>query len=127
MKIVLTPEESEKIFHDSMCNVFGMNYHCGYGLDLDYDELDYLESKNKLTNPCWEDVLLQMLKDGKKLTLVDVEGDGDMTRSITIEDVHNKVQNTPIRFLSNIIEENSDVEDSNVVIQTVFFDEIVFG
>jgi hypothetical protein len=115
------------MFFDSMCNVFGTGYFDGYGLELDYDENDYKESRNKLTDPCFEDVLFQMLKDGKKLTLVDVECDGEYTRSITLEDVHNKVCKTPTRFLMDMINEEGDVETSDVILQTVFFDDIVFG
>lgn len=127
MKIVLTPQESEQMFFDSMCNVFGTGYFDGYGLELTYDDNDYKESKKKLENPCYEDVLLQILKDGKKLTLVDIECDGEYTRSITLKDVHKKVGKTPFRHLSDMINECGDVTTSDVVLQTVFFDEIVFG
>lgn len=127
MTINLTPQESEKLFLDSMCNVFGMGYHEGYGLGLKYEQKDYEESKKKLTNPCWEDVLLQILKDGGKLTLVDLEGDGEYTKSITIEDVHQKVSKTPITHLMDFINEEGDVITSDVIIQTVFFDEVIFG
>ena len=127
MKIVLTPQESEQMFFDSMCNVFGTGYFDGYGLELTYNQKDYEKSREKLENPCWEDVLLQMLKDGKKLTLVDLECGGEYTRSITLKDVHEKVRKTPTRFLMDMINEEGDVETSDVVLQTIFFDEIVFG
>ena len=87
MEITLTPQESEQMFYDSMCNVFGNGWFDGYGLELEFNEEDYDQSKEKLNNPCFEDVLLQILKDGKKLTLVDVEYDGEYTRSITIDDI----------------------------------------
>ena len=127
MKITLTPQESEQMFFDSMCNVFGTGYFDGYGLELDCNEKDYKESREKLQNPCFEDVLLQMLKDGKTLTLVDIECDGEYTRSITLEDVHNKVCNTPTNHLMDMINEDGDVVTSDVILQTVFFDEIIFG
>jgi len=127
MTINLTPQESEKLFLDSMCNVFGMGYHEGYGLELKYKQKDYEESRKKLTDPCWEDVLLQMLKDGGKLTLVDLECDGEYTKSVTIEDVHQKVSKTPISHLMDAINEEGDVITSDVIIQTVFFDEVIFG
>ena len=127
MEITLTPQESEQMFYDSMCNVFGNGWFDGYGLELEFNEEDYDQSKEKLNNPCFEDVLLQILKDGKKLTLVDVEYDGEYTRSITIEDVHKKVSKTPIHHLMDMINEDGDVITSDVVLQTVFFDEIIFG
>ena len=127
MKIVLTPQESEEYFHIAMCNVFGTGYFDGYGLELEYNEEDYNESKKKLTEPCWEDVLLQMLKDGKTLTLVDIECDGEYTRSITLDDVHKKVSETPFEHLVDMIKEYGDVTTSDVLLQTVFFDEVIFG
>ena len=125
MKITLTPQESEEYFYNALCN--GLGYVCGYGLELDYENQDYNAAKNKLTNPCYEDVLMQMLRDGNKLTLIDHEGEGDMTRSITIEDVHEQVQNTPLHHLTNMIEENDDAETADVILQTVFYKEIIFG
>ena len=128
MKILLEPQESEQLFHTAMCNVFGTGYHNGYGLELEYDALEYETSKKKLSGQvCFEDVLLQMLKDGKKLTLVDVEYDGEYTSSITIEDIHQKVQNTPTQSLINELEGSGDVNDSDIIIQTVFFGDIIFG
>jgi hypothetical protein len=125
MKITLTPQESEEYFYNALCN--GLGYVCGYGLELDYENQDYNAAKNKLTNPCYEDVLMQMLRDGNKLTLIDHESEGDMTRSITIEDVHEQVQNTPLHHLTNMIEETDDAETADVIIQTVFYNEIIFG
>jgi hypothetical protein len=127
MTINLTPQESEQMFYDSMCNVFGTGYHEGYGLELTYSKKDYESAKTKLTSPCWEDVLLQILKDGGKLTLVDLECDGEYTKSITLKDVHQKVCKTPLKFLMSVIEETGDVVTSDVIIQTVFYDDIIFG
>jgi hypothetical protein len=127
MKILLETNESENLFFNSMCNVFGTGYIEGYGLELTYNKTDYNDARNKLTSPCYEEVLLQILKDGNKLTLVDHVCEGEYTRSITLEDVHTKVSKTPLRHLMNAIEENDDAETGDIIIQTVFFDEIIFG
>ena len=125
ISIVLSPEKSEEFFHDSMCNSLG--YMSGYGLELEYDKDEYKKSREKLENPCWEDVLLQMLKDGYSLTMVDVDYDGEYTRSITLGDVHDRVSKTPLQHLSDIIEESGDATTGDVILQTVFFGEVVFG
>jgi hypothetical protein len=125
MKIILTHEESEKYFYNALCNSLG--YVDGYGLEMDFKREDYKSAKNKLKNPCYEDILMQILRDGNKLTLVDFEGDGDQTKSITLADVHSRVQETPIRHLMNMIEENDDAETGDVILQQVFYQEIVFG
>jgi hypothetical protein len=131
MKIELTKAESEEYFHNALCN--GLGYISEYGLTLEYDEKEYQAAKAKLgiENPgriiCYEDVLLEILKLGSKLRLVDEEGDGEMTKSITLEDVHNNVSTTPIRHLMNMISENDDAETADVIIQTVFYKDIIFG
>jgi hypothetical protein len=125
MKIILTHEESEKYFYNALCNSLG--YVDGYGLEMDFKHEDYKSAKNKLKNPCYEDILMQILRDGNKLTLLDFEGDGDQTKSITLADVHRRVQETPTRHLMNMIEENDDAETGDVILQQVFYQEIVFG
>ncbi len=127
MKITLTPQESEEFFYNSLCNAVGTGYMDSYGIKLVYSETMYEKAKNKLTNPCFEDVLMQILRDGNGLTFHDIEGDGEYTRTISLEDVHNKVQLTPVIHLQDMINENDDVTTADVILQTVFFDDIIFG
>lgn len=124
MKVILTHEESETFFHSALCNSLG--YVQGYGLELDFKKEDYQSAKAKLESPCYEDVLMQILRDGNKLTLVDLEGSGYI-KSITLNDVHENVQNAPFYHLCNMINENDDAETGDVIIQWVFWQEIVFG
>jgi len=131
MKIVLTPAEAEDIFYNSLCNAVGTGYMEGYGLELQADRGQYkncrehLESLGKST--CYEDVLMQILRDGGSLTFVDHEGDGDMTQSITMKEVHERVEKTPLFNITNIHEGHDDASDADVVLQTVFFEEVIFG
>ena len=124
MEIILSHQESEEFFYNALCN--SLDYISGYGLELSYKKEDYKSAKEKLESPCFEDVLMQILKDGNQLTLIDLE-DGYYTKSITIEDVHNKVQKSPLRHLTNMINEEDDAETGDVIIQSVFFDDIIFG
>jgi hypothetical protein len=125
MKITLTPKESEEYFYNALCN--GLSYVAGYGISMDYDEIEYGTAKLALKNPCYEDVLMQILRDGGKLTMEDVEGEGDMTRTITLADVHERVELTPIKYLTDMITENDDAITADVILQTVFYKEIIFG
>lgn len=133
MKVVLTKEESEAMFHNAICNVIGTGYMSGYGLELSYDNDEYktakaqLKEKNPTDSPCYEDILMQVLRNGGKLTFEDIEGDGDMTRSIILADVHKRVQKTPFRHLADAINENDDAVTADVIVQTVFFKEVVFA
>ena len=76
MTVKLTPTESETIFHNALCN--GLGYVEGYGIELDFNKQDYARAATVLKQGatdavCYEDVLLQILKDGKKLTMIDHE------------------------------------------------------
>ena len=59
--------------------------------------------------------------------MVDHECDGEYTRSISIKDVHERVSKTPIRHLMDMINEDGDAVTSDVVLQTVFFEDVIFG
>lgn len=131
MKIILTPQESEEYFYNALCN--GLGYvENGYNLELTYNKQHYQTANKNIINTgtdnwCVEDILMQILRDGNTLTMVDIEGDGEYTRSITLQDVHDKVQNTQLNHLQAMINEQDDVITADVILQTVFFDEIVFG
>ena len=125
MKVTLTPEESENLFHNSLCNA--LDYMYGYGLELHYNEDEYESALAKLSSPCFEDVLMQILKDGNKLTMVDIECDGAYTSSVTLKDVHERVQDTDIRHLMDAINEEDDADTADVILQQVFFKETIFG
>ena len=126
MKISLTHEESENYFFNSICNA--LDYvQSGYELELTYNLSDYKKAMSKLENPCYEDVLMKILKDGGILTMKDIGCEDSYTSSININDVHERVQNTNIRHLVNMINKNDDAVTGDVIIQQVFFNEIIFG
>ena len=125
MTITFTNEESENYFYNSLCN--GLGEMGGYGLSLDYNTKEYQSAKEKLESPCFEDVLMQILRDGGSITLVDEECEGEYTKSITMKDVHERVAKTPIKHLTDAITENDDAITADVIIQTVFFEDIIFG
>lgn len=123
MQVTLTTQESENLFLDALCNALG--YVSGYGLELEFDNDHY--QKVRKEGDCFEDVLMSILRDGGSLTLVDIECDGDYTNTITLKDVHDKVCNTPIGHLMHAINETGDADTSDVILQSVFFGEVVFG
>ena len=125
LKISLTNELSEEIFYNALCN--SLDYMCsGYGLDLKYKQSDYKNAKDKLSSPCFEDVLMQMLRDGIKLGLKDIEG-GEDTVYITLDTIHERVKNVPLDHLLAMINENDDADTGDVVLQIVFLNEIMYG
>jgi len=125
LKISLTNELSEEIFFNALCN--SLDYMCSsYGLDLKYKQSDYKNAKDKLSSPCFEDVLMQMLRDGIKIGLKDIEG-GEDTVYITLDTIHERVKNVPLDHLLAMIDENDDADTGDVVLQIVFLNEIMYG
>lgn len=125
MKITLTPEESENIFHTALCNA--LHYvESSYGLSLEYDVIAYKKASKKLESPCHEDVLIQILKDGNTLTLVDWE-DNFYNSKITLSDVHERVQMSPTKMILEMLNETDDADTGDCIIQSVFFKEVIFG
>ena len=125
MTIILTTQESEEFFYNALCN--GLDYMGGYGLRMDYKNEHYAQAKAKLTEPCFEDVLMQILRDGNTFGFEDIECDGEYSKQITLEDIHNKMSNVDPNRLLEIINENDDAETADVILQTVFYDEVIFG
>ena len=64
---------------------------------------------------------------GGSLTFVDIECEGEYTRTISLADVHKRVAKTPIDHLMDMIKETDDAVTADVLIQTVFFEDIIFG
>jgi hypothetical protein len=131
MKIILTPQESEEIFHAALCNAESTGHMAGYGLQLRWHEKSYKEAKERLKergeDVCQEDILLEILRGGGHLTYFDIEGGGGEPWPINLQDVHEMVSNAPARNLLNFIEQEDDAEDADVILQTVFMGEVVFG
>jgi hypothetical protein len=132
MKIVLTPQESENYFFNALCN--GLGYVQQYGLDLQCDEQEYEDAKLKLQalkpdeRICYEDVFMQILRDGGKLNLKDEEYQIENEDNyITLEDVHERVANTPTRHLFDMINGKDDADTADVMLQQVFLGEVIFG
>lgn len=127
MQIVLTHEESEKIFYNSLCNGHEIAY---YGLQMQYDDDEYQKSKEVLKDkgesPCLEDVWMEMLRQGYTLTLFDEENGMDPS-TITLSDVHERVQLTQVDHLLDAINEHDDGITADVILQTVFYKEVIFG
>jgi len=121
-----TPEYCEKIFHDALCN--GLDYVQGYGIVLEYDENEYKKTRASMTNPCYEDVLMEMLRNGYKLYFTDYENDDDsLNVEITLNTVRERVNKLPHWAKLQLIEEQDDADTADAVLQTVAYDDIIFG
>jgi len=129
MNINLTHEESEAHFYNAICNGLGeLRY---YDLELDYDAKEYKAAKQQLntkqpdTQACWEDVLMEMLRSSNTLWIVDPND--NERHPITLDLVHERVQQTPVNHLMNAINENDDATTADCIIQTVIYGEVIYG
>ena len=129
MNINLTHEESEAHFYNAICNGLGeLRY---YDLELDYDAKEYKAAKQQLntkqpdTQVCWEDVLMEMLRSSNTLWIVDPND--NERHPITLDLVHERVQQTPVNHLMNAINENDDATTADCIIQTVIYGEVIYG
>ncbi len=125
MTIQLTNEEKVTFFHTALCNIGG--YLQGYGLNVNWDENEYKAAKAKLTSPCLEDVLIQILKDGGSIKIEDEEGEGENDATITMESLLANIETTPDKYLMDMCNEEDDVVTADSIIQSVAYREIIFG
>ena len=128
MKIMLTKDESEKFFYNALCN--GLGYLSGYGLELTYNKQDYVKARknavSEFDSPCYEEVLMQILRNGGTLSLVDHES-GEETKHVTLADIHTNVSNTPAKWLLQMIDECDDAVTADCILQSTFYGDILFG
>ena len=121
MEIKLSPQESEDLFFDALCNSLGEFSY--YDLELEYDEAHF--DKVKKRDDCYEDVLMAILRDGGTLRIVD--HNGDYNAEITLKDVHDRVSLTPMHHLLDAINERGDAITGDCILQSVFFKDVIFG
>jgi type IV secretory pathway VirB4 component len=127
MTIKLSKQESEEYFYNALCN--GLGYvESGYYLSLRYNKEEYKQSADKLkkdgANVCYEDILMEILRQGHKINLYDLEGEED--HIISLKDVHEKVETIPLNYLMEMINEEDDADTADVILQTVFLGGIIF-
>lgn len=128
VSINLTTAKSEELFYNALC---GADVLSGYGLSLKTIASEYKKAKEGLiaknkVGICREDVWMEILRNGGTLTIVDHEGD-DEEHTITLKEVHERVQNTDLKYLTQAINEDGDGTTDDVILQTVFLNEVVFG
>ena len=133
MKLILTTEEKEQFFYSCLCNAVGTGYMDGYGITIDTDENEYQKAKRDLVaqgeSPCLEDVWMQVLRNGGTIDLLDVEGEGENSASLSLKQVHSsrKWAKVPIERIIEMHQEQDDAETADFILQTLFFGEVIFG
>ena len=132
MEIKFTNKEAEGFFYNALCNAVSTGYMAGYGLAFDYDNKAYHKAGKTLKEQgkkdvCLEDVWMEILREGGKLTFVDQEGNGEYTKDVTMKEVHERMPKVPIDHLIDMINETDDAVTADVVLQTIFFEDVIFS
>lgn len=123
IEIKFSEQRSLELFQDALAN--GLIYLLGYNIDIDYSKKEYQQAREKLEAPCYEDVLVQILKDGGNLNFIDFEEDNLTT--IHLEDVINNMPKVPLKTLLEVLEEKGDAISADIVLQTIIFGEVIYG
>ena len=106
---------------------------CSWCSDINFDNNCYKKAKNNLIEVyknnkdiCYEDVLLQMLKNGDVITFYDEEDDEEFLLSLDvfIKGIERYMSSDDCSSMD--IDEWDDI-DFDGVIQYAFFNELVFG
>ena len=128
MKVLFEKHEAEEMFQDALCN--GLDYISSYGLSIRFTKKAYQSAIDFLSSYgggfCYEDILMQILKQGDHLKLIDEE-DGEDSWKIKLEDVHERMQNVDFEHLVDMLKGNDDATTADVILQTVFLNEVIFG
>lgn len=123
----IAKEEADKldVLYTALCD--GLSYFCGYGFEIDYNKEQYKEAKEKLNNACFEDVLIQLLKDGNNITFVDVENDGEETTPLNLASFLDRYSFVPDDTIKALKDGDYDAIDADNFLQYILFSEITFG
>jgi hypothetical protein len=130
--LILNNEEKEKVLHTILCDGLSPLNSCG--LDIKYSDKSYSAARkiwiaaNPDKSPCREDILLQVIKDGK-FTIVDLEGEGEHTKKLTLDMLDSIKSERAVGLIMNILDENGDYDawDAFNTLQYILYGELVFG
>lgn len=117
----------------------GLYYFGSYGFEIERDDDLYEQAKNKLSGHenavSFEDIYTQIVMDGGEITFVDIEGDGEYTRSFTLDAVEKALwkflderpSDAFILAFDRVYHEEADADDCDVLIQYILFGEYMFS
>lgn len=157
MKIVLEEQEALDCMHSVLCNG-ALSEFSGYSINLDYKSEDYEKAKEMLFasgdkvdqgRVCFEDVLIQILKNRDALYFVDFEDvdeeeDDDEKlaacieylkqedysgncRKLTLASLLVDVQKVPAKDIIDLLEGNDDACTGDSFLQHVLYGERIFS
>ena len=125
METKLTNEACEEIFHTALCD--GLESLAISCLFLDFSRSAYATAAAQSQSQCHEDVLMQMLKNGQALRLMD-EGDEDaeFLAAIKLNDIYERMPKVDPQDLAAIQSGNYDSVTADNILQTIFLGSVQY-
>ena len=130
VSIKLTEDFKKEILLNSLCN--GLGQLQAYGLELTFNDEDYTEAKksyyqrnNQNSVACYEDIILEILTNGKQISFLDHETDEIFY--LSFEMALSNLDKLEVERVIQLIDESDDSETADIVLQTCLFGEIIFG
>lgn len=125
-QITLTNEKAEEIFFNALCN--GQHYLGDYGYSMNYNNKEFRKAVKDIEaqgiGGCLEDIWMQMLRNGDKLSLVNIDEEENF--EITLQDVYTNMALVPTFHLMDMLNEKDDAITADAILQTIFFKDIVY-
>ena len=119
----LSDEELLEIFCDALCG----GSFCFGSFKIRYDKDEYSQAREKLTNPSWESVVTQILRDGNEVIAYDLEGDDHI--KFTLADLHKNFRTLVIDYPNNLARlrnESYDAIDTDNILQILIFGDVTY-
>lgn len=127
---------SQKITREGLLKMFWTcltSSSIGFGcIELDYDRNAYLEVSDELRkkekDDCWEDIVVEMLRQGYRLAWIDVEEDDFAKRNwFTLDDLIDNFDNIESHHLADLLGGEDDAVTHDSILQCLLMGEIVYG
>lgn len=136
LSIIIEAKEEDrlKILHSALCN--GWNEMLHFGLECDYDGDDYAAARDTLIAAgntaeelCFEDILIQLVRNGKTITVSDIElGDEpEVVGYLSLANLNANWDKAPARILLAYINGEDDAWTAVDFMQVISMGEITRG
>ena len=125
----ITKEGLLKMFYNSLCSG-SIGFGC---IELDYDQKSYNQTRLNLSSkngnhPCWEDVIVEMLRQGYRLAWIDVEEDDFAQRHwFTLADLMDNFDCIEPHHLASMLDGMDDAVTHDSILQSLLLGEVVYG
>lgn len=132
-KIIFEKEKALEILHSIFCNG-ALSCFSDYGFVLDWVSSEYGKAKKDLGHEgvgfggvCYEDILVQIVRNGGELIFIDEECEGDNTKKLNLGVLIDGLNNASLDKVFEIINGEDDATTGELVLQEILFGEVIFG